>query len=99
MGGEQVVLGCALTQGAESCSAQNERWIKTSFRMSSGHLAHSPPHRHSTDQGDAAMKTLALIAATAAVIATTTAASAHDYDREAGIDARRAEQAYRIRHN
>jgi hypothetical protein len=44
------------------------------------------------------MKTLALIAA-AAVIATTTAASAHDYGREARIDARRAEQAYRIRHN
>lgn len=43
------------------------------------------------------MKTLALIAATA-VIATTTAASAHDYDREARIDARRAEQAYRLRH-
>jgi hypothetical protein len=44
------------------------------------------------------MKTLALIAATA-VIATTTAASAHDYDRQGRIDARRAEQAYRIRHN
>ena len=27
------------------------------------------------------------------------AASAHDYDREDRIDARRAEQAYRIRHN
>ena len=45
------------------------------------------------------MKTLALIAAATAVIATTTAASAHDYDRQDGIDARRAEQAYRIRHN
>ena len=45
------------------------------------------------------MKTLALIAAATAVIATTTAASAHDYDREARIDARHAEQAYRIRHN
>ena len=45
------------------------------------------------------MKTLALIAAATAVIATSTAASAHDYDREARIDARRAEQAYRIRHN
>jgi hypothetical protein len=44
------------------------------------------------------MKTLALIAAVA-VIATTTAASAHDYDREARIEARRAEQTYRIRHN
>ena len=44
------------------------------------------------------MKTLALIAAATAIIATTTAASAHDYDREARIDARRAEQAYRIRH-
>ena len=45
------------------------------------------------------MKTLALIAAAAAVVATTTAASAHDYGRETSIDARRAEQAYRIRHN
>ena len=45
------------------------------------------------------MKTLALIAAATAVIATSTAASAHDYDREARIDARRAEQAYRIRHD
>ncbi len=46
------------------------------------------------------MKTLTLIAATA-LIATTAAASAHDYssDREARIDARRAEQAYRIAHN
>ena len=45
------------------------------------------------------MKTLALIAAATAVIATTTAASAHDYDRQDRIDARRAEQAYRIRHD
>ena len=45
------------------------------------------------------MKTLALIAAATAVIATSTAASAHDYDRESRIDARRAEQAYRIRHD
>lgn len=45
------------------------------------------------------MKTLALIAAGAAVIASTTAASAYDYDRDARIDARQAEQAYRIRHN
>jgi hypothetical protein len=44
------------------------------------------------------MKTLALITATAA-IATTMSASAFAYDREARIDARRAEQAYRIRHN
>jgi hypothetical protein len=42
------------------------------------------------------MKTLTLIAATA-LIATTAAASA--YDREDRIDARRAEQAYRIAHN
>ena len=44
------------------------------------------------------MKTLALIAATAA-LATTMSAGAYAYDREANIDARRAEQAYRIRHN
>ncbi len=44
------------------------------------------------------MKTLALIAATAA-LATTMSAGAYAYDREASIDARRAEQAYRIRHN
>jgi len=44
------------------------------------------------------MKTLALIAAATAVIATSTVASAHDYDRQDRIDARRAEQAYRIRH-
>jgi hypothetical protein len=44
------------------------------------------------------MKTLALIAATAAV-ATTMSASAYAYDREARIDIRRAEQAYRIRHD
>jgi|SRR5581483_762443 hypothetical protein len=44
------------------------------------------------------MKTLTLIAA-AAVIATTTAASANDYGREHRIDARQAEQAYRIAHN
>jgi hypothetical protein len=46
------------------------------------------------------MKTLTLIAGTA-LIAATTAASAHDYssDREDRIDARRAEQAYRIYHN
>ena len=45
------------------------------------------------------MKTLALIAAATAIVATTTAASAYDYGRESRIDARRAEQAYRIRHN
>ena len=45
------------------------------------------------------MKTLALIAAATAVIATSTAASAHDYGHDARIDARQAEQAYRIRHN
>lgn len=44
------------------------------------------------------MKTLTLIAA-AAVIATATAANAHDYGREHRIDARQAEQAYRIAHN
>jgi hypothetical protein len=44
------------------------------------------------------MKTLALIAATAA-LATTMSGGAYAYDREANIDARRAEQAYRIRHN
>ena len=44
------------------------------------------------------MKTLALIAATAA-IATTMSANAYAYDRETSIDARRAEQAYRIRHD
>jgi hypothetical protein len=44
------------------------------------------------------MKTLTLIAATA-LIATTAAASAHDYSREGRIDARQAEQAYRIAHN
>ena len=44
------------------------------------------------------MKTLALIAA-ATVIATSTAASAHDYGREHRIDARQAEQARRIAHN
>ena len=43
------------------------------------------------------MKILALIAATAA-LATTMSAGAYAYDREANIDARRAEQAYRIRH-
>jgi hypothetical protein len=53
---------------------------------------------HRAQQGAAAMKTLALIAATA-VIATTTAAGAHDYGRDARIDARQAEQAYRIQHN
>jgi len=37
------------------------------------------------------MKTLALIAAATAVIATSTVASAHDYDRQDRIDARRAE--------
>ena len=45
------------------------------------------------------MKTLALIAATATLVASTSVASAHDYDRDARIDARQAEQAYRIRHN
>jgi hypothetical protein len=46
------------------------------------------------------MKILTLIAATA-LIATTAAASAHDYSsyRQDRIDARRAEQAYRINHN
>jgi hypothetical protein len=44
------------------------------------------------------MKTLTLIAA-AAVIATSTAASAHDYSREHRIDARQAQQAYRIAHD
>lgn len=44
------------------------------------------------------MKTLALIAAIATICAAT-AVSAHDYDRADQIDARRAEQAYRIRHN
>ncbi|HZT47222.1 MAG TPA: hypothetical protein VFA64_04560 [Hyphomicrobiaceae bacterium] len=44
------------------------------------------------------MKTLTLIAA-AAVIATTTAASAHDYGREHRIEAREAQQAYRIAHD
>ena len=44
------------------------------------------------------MKTLTLIAATAA-LATTMSAGAYAYDREASIDARRAEQAYRIRHD
>jgi hypothetical protein len=44
------------------------------------------------------MKTLALIAATAA-IATTMSASAYAYDREARIDIRRDQQAYRIRHD
>jgi hypothetical protein len=45
------------------------------------------------------MKSLTLIAATAALIATGTAAGAHDYSRGDRIDARQAEQAYRIRHN
>jgi len=44
------------------------------------------------------VKTLALIAATAA-IATTMSATAYAHDREDNIDARRAEQAYRIRHD
>jgi hypothetical protein len=43
------------------------------------------------------MKSLALVAAVAA-ITTTMATSAFAYDREAQIDIRRAEQAYRIRH-
>jgi hypothetical protein len=44
------------------------------------------------------MKALTLIAAATAVIATSTTAGAHDW-RADRIDARRAEQAYRIRHN
>jgi hypothetical protein len=44
------------------------------------------------------VKTLVLTAAAAAVIATSSAASAHDWDRETRIDARQAQQAYRIRH-
>lgn len=45
------------------------------------------------------MKTLTLIAAATAIIATSTAAGAHDYDRGDRIDARQANQAYRIYHN
>ena len=45
------------------------------------------------------MKTLTLIAATAMIATTSIAAGAHDHDRQDRIDARRAEQAYRIRHN
>jgi hypothetical protein len=44
------------------------------------------------------MRTLTLIAAATAIIATSTAASAHDW-RADRIDARQAEQAYRIQHN
>ncbi len=44
------------------------------------------------------MKALVLVTA-ATILATATAASAHDYSREERIDARRAEQAYRIIHN
>lgn len=44
------------------------------------------------------MKSLLLIAAFATVAAST-GASAHERDREARIDMRHAEQAYRIRHN
>jgi hypothetical protein len=44
------------------------------------------------------MKLFTLLAGTA-IIAATSAASAHDYNREDRIDARQAEQAYRIRHN
>ena len=45
------------------------------------------------------MKTLVLAAAAAATLVTSTAASAHEWDRESRIDRRLAEQAYRIRHN
>jgi hypothetical protein len=73
--------------------------VQSEFRRLGAFSRASTLHRHSRDQENAAMKTLALIAAAATVIATTSMASAHDYDREARIDARQAEQAYRIRHN